>query len=300
MTKIFVIAGHGAGDPGATGNGYTEAERVRVLAKRIKERGGDSVMLGDVNRNYYADNGISKLDIDKNYQIIELHMDSAASSARGGHVIINSAFDPDAYDKALAKGISDILPGRSQTLVKRSDLANPKRAAAKGYGYRLMECGFISNAQDVEIFNANIDNIADMVLQSFGIKQGEYTVNVPGSKPSASQSAGTVSVDGWWGVDTTKALQRHYGTPCDGIVSNQDANQKKYLERCDTGSWHFYGSGKGSNLISAIQKDFGATVDGYAGKNTVKAMQKRLGVTVDGYCGVNTVKALQKWINSGF
>ena len=27
---LFIIAGHGAGDPGATENGYTEAERVRA------------------------------------------------------------------------------------------------------------------------------------------------------------------------------------------------------------------------------------------------------------------------------
>ena len=32
MVKLYVIAGHGAGDSGAVGNGYQEAERVRVLA----------------------------------------------------------------------------------------------------------------------------------------------------------------------------------------------------------------------------------------------------------------------------
>ena len=52
MSKLFVICGHGAGDPGACGNGYQEAERVRALGKRIKELGGNNVMLGDVNRNY--------------------------------------------------------------------------------------------------------------------------------------------------------------------------------------------------------------------------------------------------------
>lgn len=303
MAKLFVIAGHGAGDPGACGNGYQEAERVRVLAQRIKELGGSNVMLGDVNRNYYADNGISNLTISKDYQIIELHMDSAAASARGGHVIIYSKFSPDTYDKNLAAGISKILPGRAQTLVGRSDLANPKRAANKGYGYRLMECGFISNAEDVAIFNANIDNIANMVLQAFGIKEGSVQVNEPAATPTPSKpaaSAGTVTVDGWWGKNTTTALQKHFGTPVDGIVSNQDPAQKPYLERCDSGSWQFYGSGRGSNLIVAIQNWVGVKADGYAGPNTIKALQRKLGVTADGYCGVNTVTALQKWINGGF
>ncbi len=72
MAKLFVIAGHGAGDPGACGNGYSEAERVRALAQRIKTLGGNNVTLGDVNRNYYADNGISTLNISKDYQINKL------------------------------------------------------------------------------------------------------------------------------------------------------------------------------------------------------------------------------------
>ncbi len=124
---LFIIAGHGAGDPGATGNGYTEAERVRVLAAHIGALGGSNVTIADTSRNWYADNGISKLSIPKDYQIIELHMDSASASARGGHVIINGKYKADQYDNALAKMISGIFPGRSQIVVGRTDLANPKR-----------------------------------------------------------------------------------------------------------------------------------------------------------------------------
>ena len=166
---LFIIAGHGAGDPGATGNGYTEAERVRALASRISALGGSNVTIADTSRNWYADNGISKLSIPKDYQIIELHMDSASASARGGHVIINGKYKADQYDNALAKMISGIFPGRSQIVVGRTDLANPKRAAAKGYSYRLMECGFITNASDVKTFNARMDDIASGILQAFGL-----------------------------------------------------------------------------------------------------------------------------------
>ena len=35
MAHLFIIAGHGAGDCGAVGYGYTEAERVRALASRL-------------------------------------------------------------------------------------------------------------------------------------------------------------------------------------------------------------------------------------------------------------------------
>ena len=167
--KLFVIPGHGAGDPGACGNGYQEAERVRKLAQRIKDLGGDNVILADFKRNYYADNGISKLTLDKDTQIVELHMDSATASARGAHVIINAKYNADKYDKALASAMSQLFPGRAETIVKRSDLANANRAATKGYSYRLIECGFISNAQDVKVFNDHIDGMAQIILKCFGL-----------------------------------------------------------------------------------------------------------------------------------
>lgn len=309
MANIFIIAGHGDGDPGASGNGYKEYERVRALAKRIKAYGGDNVTVGDTSRDWYKDNLISSLNISKDWQIVELHMDGAsASSARGGHVIINSGYDPDKYDKALAEFISDILPGRSSTIVKRSDLANPKRAAAKGYPYRLLECGFITNAQDVKIFNGRMDDIAKGILSAFGIKASGSAVGTSKpaeSKPAASTSKPAASeskteqlkVDGWWGKDTTKRLQRIFKTPVDGIVSNQDPVQKKYLLRADSGSWDFKGAGNGSDLIGAMQRYVGEKDDGFMGAKTIKAWQKKLGVTVDGYMGENTVKKLQQWIN---
>lgn len=185
MARVFIIAGHGAGDPGAVGNGYQEAERVRALANRIKTLGGDSVMLGDTSRNWYADKGISSLTIPKDYQIVELHMDSNPSaSPHGGHVIIYSGYSPDTYDTALANFIGSILPGRSSLIVGRSDLANPKRAANRGYGYRLVECGFITNAGDVDTFNSRMDELAAGILAAFGI---------------GSANAGWVLDDtGWW------------------------------------------------------------------------------------------------------
>ena len=186
MAKLYVICGHGAGDPGACHNGYEEAERVRALGKKIKELGGNNVMLGDVNRNFYEDGGIEKLTVSKDYQIIELHMDRAAAPARGAHIIIYSGFEPDKYDEALADFLCGLFPGRSTKIAKRSDLANPARAAKMGYGYRLAECGFISNKEDLSLFNNGIEKIAKGILKCFGI-------SVSGS---SSGSSGTSTTSG--------------------------------------------------------------------------------------------------------
>ena len=171
MAKLFVIPGHGAGDNGACGNGFKEAERVRALAQKIKDFGGDNIILSDFSLNSYESNIIGKGLVPKDCRILELHLDSYTSKlSKGGHIIIHSDFEPDKYDNALAKMISEMFPGRSDSIVKRNDLANVNRALAKGYNYRLIECCFISNADDIKKFNANIDKLAKEILTCFEIK----------------------------------------------------------------------------------------------------------------------------------
>ena len=186
MAHVFLICGHGAGDSGAVGNGYQEQERVRTLGARIKALGGDYVTLADTSKNWYKTAGINTLTIPKDWQILELHMDSGASSARGGHVIIKQGYTADKYDNALAKMLKEILPGRSNVIVGRSDLANVNRAAAKGYGYRLVEFGFISNKNDVKIFNSRIDDIAEGVLKAFNIPTKRIK-QIPGTAKNNNQ-----------------------------------------------------------------------------------------------------------------
>ena len=167
--RLWVCCGHGAGDSGAVGHGFTEAERVRALGSRIKELGGDGVVLMDQRRNWYADHGFDSVSIPQGDAVVELHMDSGAAGARGGHVIYKAGFAPDAYDRALADAISGIFPGRAQTLVGRTDLRNCNVCASRGINYRLVEHGFISDAGDVATFNAKIDEIARAYLTIFGI-----------------------------------------------------------------------------------------------------------------------------------
>ena len=109
-------------------------------------------------------------------------MDSGAESARGGHVIVQAGLGSDRYDRAIASEIARIFPGRAVTLVERGDLANPARAAARGYGYRLVENGFISNGTDRSIFNGKIAEIAKAYCRAFGImKEREVNPQKPGN-----------------------------------------------------------------------------------------------------------------------
>lgn len=224
MFKLFVIAGHGNGDVGAIGydkNGkkFYEYERVRMLAKRIKELGGSNVILGDLTEDYYKSEGILNLKYKPNeIQIIELHMDgSEIKTARGSHVIIIDGAKPDVYDTKLANSMNKLLPGRADIIQYRSDLQNVNLANYKGYGYRLLECGFISNVNDLDIFNKNIDTISKIILESFGFKSESPNPSKP-SKPSKPTTT-TFKVGDKVGVK--KDAKDYNGNPAGGVTRNK-------------------------------------------------------------------------------
>lgn len=108
-----------------------------------------------------------------------------------------------------------------------------------------------------------------------------------------------LTVDGYWGIKTTKRLQKIFGTTVDGKVSNQFKVYKSSNPGLDSG-WEWESNPDGySPLIKAIQKKVGATQDGYIGPKTIKAIQKWLGCTQDGvFDGPSPcIKKLQQWIN---
>lgn len=122
---------------------------------------------------------------------------------------------------------------------------------------------------------------------------------VPPTPPSPTPTH-QIAVDGYWGQDTTRKAQEVFGTPVDGIVSNQYkyyANKNKGL-LSSTFQWLDNPKG-GSNLIYAIQKWCGVKADGFIGDNTIKAMQKKLGTKVDGVVSApsSMVMAFQHWLN---
>lgn len=109
-----------------------------------------------------------------------------------------------------------------------------------------------------------------------------------------------IDEDGLWGKDTTRKAQEVFGTPVDGIVSNQLVWWKnKNPGLLDSSfEWDDYMAG-GSALICAIQNKLGVNADGYIGSETISAMQRWLGTPVDG-CVSNPsamVKAFQHWLN---
>ena len=279
MAKLFIITGHGAGDPGACGNGYKEYERVRALAQRCKEFGGDDVIVSEPSRNYYKDNGISKLKISKDINIVEFHMDSGVKTAKGAHVIINGKYKADKYDEELSEFLSDILPGRSKTIVGRSDLANVNRAAKKGYNYRLIEIGFISNAGDVKIFNSKMDEIAKGILACFDIKVEDGDDKKDSAKKETTSKKDTSTKKG------NKTVDELAKEVIDGKHGTGHANRKASLAKQGYDNYDEVRERVNELLSGKKTKKESAYYSKYTGKSVViNDVFKAIGVPSK-YCG---------------
>lgn len=191
--KLYIICGHGAGDPGSGGHGYNEADVVRLVGKKLKSLGGSKVELLDTSINWYK-SGKVNADLAKKVgknPVVELHLDAAGESAKGGHVIIKTGMTPDAYDNNLAALEKSYFPGRSEVLVKRSNLANINRAAIYGINFRLVELCFITNKDDITKLINNMDDFCKKFLGCFGIGVSTST--------QGSTKEGWVKQDGkWW------------------------------------------------------------------------------------------------------
>lgn len=88
-----------------------------------------------------------------------------------------------------------------------------------------------------------------------------------------------VKVDGRAGKDTWTALQRKKGMKyVDGIISKQSYKAEELGNGIVAGKyWNYTGRGSsGSSVIRAIQKDLGVAQDGILGSNTIKKLQEKL------------------------
>lgn len=327
--KLYVVAGHGAGDPGAVGylygTRYDEYERVRVLAARIKELGGDEVMLSPLDQDPYKSSGLLVWPITADAQVVELHMDSANFTAKGAHVIYKAGFTPDRYDYELARRISAMFPGRSTTLSARSDLKNCNQAAARGLSYRLVENGFISNHGDLAKFNAEVDAIARIYLEVFGIDAPDAPVQpVPEAKPAegavaemqrelnrrlATFMVEEVEATGVWDVQTQAGIVRLFQAS-----SNYDFDRRLVIDGVSGGltraaiAAHPVGigyedAGNDAWCVKAALVGHGHDVDVStwlwtdAEDAALRVHQKAWGLDADGICGAATWSTLVSGVN---
>lgn len=194
MATHLIIYGHGAGDPGAVGNGENERDfnrkKLHPYIKKWADKSKDSFVFFDTsgNRDMFQETaqgwGMYSIKANQYKTINEFHEDAAGSSATGGHVIVSSSFKADSIDLNTAQVIRKLVGwwgGVSNTrgISYRSNLLNLNVAAQRGLNYRLSELGFITSSRDMNLIKKELDQYAKGIVESItGENLGGGTVKV--------------------------------------------------------------------------------------------------------------------------
>ncbi len=177
MSKHLVVFGHGQGDPGAIGNGYQEATFTRnILGPKLKawaaKLKNNQIDFYNESLDMYQQSqaGGGAYSVNGYASVTEFHLDAASVAATGGHVIINAKYSPDGNDLALGKVLEKYVglwgSAKPTGTYKRDDLLNCNVFSNRGISYRLVELGFITNANDVKKLVDNIDVVAKEIVEA--------------------------------------------------------------------------------------------------------------------------------------
>lgn len=328
MAKIAIDIGHGNNtfppDKGVYkgGKGYAEHDFNSKLGVRIKElleAHGHTVILGQqpFSRDVPLVTRTNLYNRENVDLVVSLHANAGVASAEGRCVFY---WHTSAKAKRAAELIVDEIKKAGY-----STHGNGLHASMKGSWTNLhitretkapailIEHGFMTNAKDFElIFGSKqakyIEDMAQADVKAIQRYFGESYKAQPKPKqkpkpspnkpkPSGKKTASPRLIeDGWWGVQTTRALQQALGTVADGELWNQSRNP---ITLKITGGVKF-GSG-GSPVIRVLQKKVGAKVDGYLGVETFRKLQAYLGTPVDGemWTPSTAVKEMQRRLNAG-
>lgn len=183
--KIAIDVGH-ARNTGARGNGHEEHDLASNIAEHIcnelNEQGFEADYIdfpelsnkADLNRTIQQANS-------GGYDIgISIHCDSASYTVErkgpdgpekeeipnplphGAHVCYYPSSTKGKHLAAsIASQLCEVLPGRSEKIKSRSDLAVLKRTKPV---WVLCECGFITNVNDVDIMKHHPESIANAIV----------------------------------------------------------------------------------------------------------------------------------------
>lgn len=327
MTKYNVHGGHNRKVPGASGilDEVTEDRKVKdAVIKYLRAAGHTAYDCTDdagTTQGKNLANIVAKCNSHDGIELdISVHLnagrddDEGDGKTGGTEVLIYSTAVKD-----VAKKIADEI-AKEFDYALRSDETTPKGCAGvkidkslyvlkhtKAKAVLIEPC-FVDDKDDAKVWNA--DRCAKAIVRAITGKAVSSGSGTSGSTSSssgsgttasgnASASKTTVTVDGYWGPNTTKALQKIFGTTVDGKVSNQYECYKDQNPGLEDG-WEWEDNPSGySPLIKAIQKMVGATQDGHIGPKTIKKIQKWMGTTQDGVFSKASpcIKKLQQWIN---
>ena len=177
--KILLIAGHGAGDCGAVGCGYKEADLTREVVKLVQPKLSSyaTVEVSDMSVNWF--NNRAKLPLSGVDYVLEIHFNACVNDAKGNgittgaEVYVTTSEKGTTVEEKILKGIASL--GYKNRGVKRKNYSVINHCKSKGISSALLEVCFIDDADDMRIYTAKKDAIADAITkgiaEGFGLKK---------------------------------------------------------------------------------------------------------------------------------
>ena len=312
--KIALDAGHGLKTAGKqTPDGIKEWELNDKVRDKVVDllKGYNVQIICTDNDEGNVDEGLStrrKMYVNQNVDaFVSIHhnaFNGIWNDATGVEVYTDK--NPTSKDIQLANAIYKNLPNYTGLKGRGIKQANFTVINQNKVPAVLVEGGFMDSNNDYKVITSDQGQeayaraVAEGLIEFLGLKEGQATVEVQ-PEPVKQEEKKKIGVDGKWGRETTERAQEVFGTPVDGIVSNQyltyKAKNKGLLS--STFEWEEKPGKNGSALIKAIQRWIGEEDDGFIGPDTIRGMQRKLGTPVDGIVSeVSTmVKAFQTWLN---
>lgn len=187
--KILLIAGHGAGDSGATGNGFKECDKTRELVALLKTKLSSyaTVDVYDTNRNAFYDCQKGQFSIGEYDYALEVHFNAFNGAAYGTEIFVTSRETYSTVEKAIISNLGELFTVRGSG-VKVTDFLVINTIKNKNISSALVEVCFIDNANDMKIYEANKDKAANAIVNGIvtGFGLGEVNKDTPVVTPTPS------------------------------------------------------------------------------------------------------------------
>jgi N-acetylmuramoyl-L-alanine amidase len=183
--KILLIAGHGAGDPGAIGNGYREANLVREMLPPLSKKlsAYAEVTVFDTSKNPYEYFKTHSFNF-KNYDyVLELHFNAfkkeeiSDGKSKGIEILVHPLENGVGVENAILNNIV-ALGFTNRGIKRRSNLQNMNICKGKqGVSYALIETCFIDDIDDMLLYQSKkedvINGIANGIIEGFDLAKIE-------------------------------------------------------------------------------------------------------------------------------
>ena len=228
---IFLLRGHGNGDPGACANGYTEENLAQVIVDRVVEllKGkGVKVFTNSKTQNNFVNNCLVGHTFKYKFGYT-IHLNSASVTASGIEIFVPINEQYVNTETKMCKEIANVL-GIPTRGVKSRDYNSGathlriEKDGSKGTDYykeirnswqnglshSIIELCFISNVNDVKQLLNNKEKVCKVIANNILVylEKTTYSMDEQGSKDKSNGTMYYVQVGAFKDKDNAIALQK--------------------------------------------------------------------------------------------